>query len=65
MKRFSRVLISMGIAATMMLGCRVSARGACFTTPLDAYALQRAIPSARGGVTAPSPHRPTAAVTEC
>ena len=37
--------------------CRVSARGACFTTPLDAYALQRAIPSARGGVTAPSPRR--------
>ncbi len=37
--------------------CRLSARGACFTTPLSAYGLQRANPSARGGVTAPSPRR--------
>ena len=36
---------------------RLSARGACFTTPLDTYGLQRAVPSARGGSTAPSPRR--------
>ena len=38
--------------------CRLSARGVDFPAPLTAYGLQRAIPSARGSVTAPSPHRP-------
>ena len=37
--------------------CRLSAREAYFTASLSAYSLQRAIPSARGGVTAPSPRR--------
>ncbi len=37
--------------------CRLSARGVYFTAPLGAWGLQRAFPSARGGVTAPSPHR--------
>ena len=37
--------------------CRPSARGAYFTTPLSAYTRQRAVPSARGGSTAPSPRR--------
>ena len=36
---------------------RLSARDAYFTAPLCTYCLQRAIPSARGGVTAPSPRR--------
>ena len=34
---------------------QVSAREMDLPVPLNAYALQRAIPSARGGVTAPSP----------
>ena len=37
---------------------RGSAQGADLPAPLSAYALQRAVPSARGGVTAPSPRRP-------
>ena len=37
---------------------RVSAQGADLPAPIGAYARQRAIPSARGSVTAPSPHRP-------
>ena len=37
---------------------QVSARGVDLPAPLDAYALQRGIPSPRGSVTAPSPHRP-------
>ena len=37
--------------------CRLSARRACLTALLITYGLQRAIPSARGGFTAPSPHR--------
>ena len=32
--------------------------GAYLTLPLGAYALQRTIPSVRGGVTSPSPRRP-------
>ena len=34
-----------------------SAQGVDLPAPLNAYTLKRAIPSARGGVTAPSPHR--------
>ena len=34
---------------------RVSAQGVDLPAPINAYALQRAIPSARGSVTAPSP----------
>ena len=37
---------------------RVSAQVVDFPATLIAYARQRAIPSARGSVTAPSPHRP-------
>ena len=37
---------------------RVSAQVVDFPATLSAYARQRAIPSARGSVTAPSPHRP-------
>ena len=37
--------------------CRVSAQGVDLPAPLNAYSLQRAFPSARGGVTAPSPRR--------
>ena len=37
---------------------RGSARGVDFPAPLSAYARQRGIPSPRGSVTAPSPHRP-------
>ena len=36
---------------------RGSAQAAYFTAALKAYARQRAIPSARGSVTAPSPRR--------
>ena len=38
---------------------RVSAQVVDFPATLIAYARQRAIPSARGSVTAPSPHRPS------
>ena len=37
---------------------RLSAQAVDFPATLIAYNLQRAIPSARGSVTAPSPHRP-------
>ncbi len=37
--------------------CRVSAQGVYFTAPLNTYTLQRTIPSVRGSVTSPSPHR--------
>ena len=37
---------------------RVSAQGVDLPAPLKTYARQRAIPSARGSVTAPSPRRP-------
>ena len=37
--------------------CRLSARGVDFPAPLGAYGLQRTIPSVRGSVTSPSPHR--------
>ena len=37
--------------------CRASARGPDLPGPLGTYTLQRAIPSARGSVTAPSPRR--------
>ena len=36
---------------------RVSAQGVDLPAPLGTYALQRAFPSARGSVTAPSPRR--------
>ena len=39
--------------------CRVSAQGVDLPAPLIAYARQRAVPSARGSVTAPSPRRPS------
>ena len=37
--------------------CQVSARKVDLPALLTAYALQRPVPSGRGGVTAPSPHR--------
>ena len=37
---------------------QVSAQGVDLPAPISAYALQRAYPSARGSVTAPSPRRP-------
>ena len=36
---------------------RVSAREMDLPVSLNAYALKRTIPSVRGGVTSPSPHR--------